>query len=92
MAPITKLEHTINKLVTTLEKYGIAYSPTDGEFNNVVFSKDGVTLKIYYDLFYRVNGQSVYRTNDDKTASFTDEMFYDWLKMVILIKFNINTV
>jgi len=89
----------IDTLINTLKtKYKIAYSE---DKDNVCFTKGDQIHKIAKQQFYRVSGQCVYayETGDVyKKAKlvgvreFTDDLFYNKIKMYILFAFKIETV
>ena len=89
----------IESLITVLKtKYGIEHTE---EKDNVCFKKGDQEYRIAKQLFYRVSGQCVYayETGDIyKKAKlvgvkeFTDDLFYNKMKMFILFAFKIETV
>lgn len=65
------------------------------KLDNVVFEKDGIKVKIYNDLFYRVSGiVNVYKDGEKNTIEVirvTDEMFYKMQKDLITYLFKIRS-
>lgn len=57
---IKSIKSSVDKLVSDLNKQGIQFEPTDGELENVVFTKGDETYKMAYQCFYRLSGMCVY--------------------------------
>lgn len=82
----------VKRLVLSLMKYDIVYKEKDGNLDNVVFSRGSKTFKCAYEMFFRYSGRCVYKGADNETKPLTDDMFYDWLKMFILVKLGIDKI
>lgn len=78
----------INGFVESLSKQGIKFSSTDGELDNVIFSKDNKTTKMAHEMFYRKSGRCCYlaqdKSNYAQVKPITDVMFYEWIKDMVL--------
>jgi len=92
-------EDQLNKealaLIERLEKKGIIFY-IENEFNNVVFKKDDIIYKIYFDLFVRTSGQCRFFKSEfqkgkkDKSFKYVDlndKTFYEFQEILILQKF-----
>jgi len=56
--------------------------------DNVVFEKEGVIIKIYKDLFFRVTGLShLFDEVSQKPVRVSDDEFYEMLKHIIRYKY-----
>ena len=89
---IVEKQPAVNRLVLFLKKYNIIYVDSDGELENVIFSKENKTFKCAYESFFRYSGRCVYKTIDDEVKFMTDDMYYDWFKMFILFKLGVEKV
>ncbi len=77
---INKMRPAVDKLVSRLEKKGIKFKHSDGEFENVLFSSGDFELKMSHHSFYRYSGIAVLcygneDTNTSKTVDVTDDMY-----------------
>jgi len=75
---IQQMTPHVNKLVVELAKQDITFSPTDGELENVIFSQDGVEMKIAHHCFYRFSGMCVVQKTikkETKYVSLSDDEF-----------------
>lgn len=85
-----KLKSEINKFINEMNKFGVSFSPTDGEFDNIVLSKEGFKdVKIYHEIFYRVSGPCVVYIVKEKNQidiePMTDAEFYIRMKYLVLM-------
>lgn len=76
---IKKMTPYVEKLVVYLNSKGILFSPSDGELENIVLTKDDKVVKIAYNCFYRFSGISKVYTHTAKNqvvmSDMTDDMF-----------------
>ena len=89
---IEKMKVPVAKLIEQLKKDGIGFTSTDGELDNVIFTKKDKVVKMSHHSFYRFSGIcSVYRDdpkNKEMTISVpvTDEMYLSvFIKPIIEI-------
>lgn len=95
-------QQAIYKLINDIKKYNIEFSRTDGEFNNVVFTRNGEEHKIAYRMFFRQSGRSARtelipskvkaKQNFIKVVQIDDNEFYNWFKMLLLVLFKIEKI
>ena len=100
---MTTLEsHAVKKLISDLASEGFSFHEDFEEINeyrfgkffcrrrlgNVVFEKEGIVLKIYNDLFFRVTGLShTFDENLQKPVSVSDDEFYQMQKQIIKYRY-----
>lgn len=77
---IAKMQPAAKKLLSVLEKKGIHFHQTDGELENVMFTKNDKELKMSHHSFYRYSGIAVLcygnnDTNTSETVEVTDDMY-----------------
>ncbi len=87
-AHIKKMQSHVNKLTTHFKNKGIDFTPTDGEFDNVIFKSKNKEVKISHHSFYRFSGICVIyvKTGDQsfQISEITDEMFLNnYMKPII---------
>ncbi len=86
---IKKMKPYADKLVQHFEKDGWTFAPTDGELNNVVFSKGDKQVKISHHSFYRFSGlaqivSSSGNSNEAQATVVTDEMWFNnYMKPIV---------
>lgn len=85
---IAKMKPSADKLVSLFEKKGISFSPTDGEFENVVFTSKDKTIKISHHSFYRFSGIAcIYKEKGEnyiEAIDVTNDMFMNnFMKPII---------
>lgn len=101
---MTTLESTsVKKLISDLASEGFSFHEDYDEINeyrfgklfrrrkleNVVFEKEGVILKIYNHLFFRVTGLShTFDENLQKPVTVSDEEFYQMQKHIIKYRYD----
>ena len=101
---MTTLESTsVKKLISDLASEGFSFHEDYDEINeyrfgklfrrrklgNVVFEKEGVILKIYKDLFFRVTGLShTFDENLQKPVAVSDDEFYQMQKHIIKYRYD----
>ena len=100
---MTTLESTsVKKLISDLASEGYSFHEDYDEINeyrfgklfkkrrleNVVFEKEGVILKIYNDLFFRVTGLShTFDESLQKPVTVSDDDFYQMQKHIIKYRY-----
>ena len=82
------MKPAVDKLASHFKSKGVEFSPTDGDFENVVFSSKDKTTKISHHSFYRYSGIAcVYKEkgeNQIEAIEVTDEMFLNnFMKPII---------
>lgn len=92
---IAKQQSIVEKFLTVIAKQGVKFLPTDGELENVVFIRNGVTFKMSHHSFYRFSGiKCVYRekaNNEIETVDITDEMYLnEYIKRSIDVNLGIK--
>ncbi len=96
---MTDLQSTsVKKLISDLASEGFSFHEDYEEINeyrfgklyrrrnleNVVFEKEGVAIKIYNDLFFRITGLSyTYDEILQKPSKVTDDEFYEMQRLLI---------
>ncbi len=74
-----KQKKSVDRLVSYFKNKGVDFSPTDGEFNNVVFTSKDKEVKMSHHSFYRYSGIAcAYKDkgeNKVEAVEITDEMF-----------------
>ena len=93
---------SVKKLISDLASEGFSFHEDYDEINeyrfgklftrrklgNVVFEKDGIILRIYNDLFFRVTGLShTFDENLQKPVRVSDDEFYQMQKHVIKYRY-----
>jgi len=100
---MTTLENSsVKKLISDLATEGFSFHEDYDEINeyrfgklfarrklrNVVFEKEGIILKIYNDLFFRVTGLShTFDENQQKPVVVTNDEFYQMQKQIIKYRY-----
>jgi Mn-dependent DtxR family transcriptional regulator len=99
---ITTESASVKKMISDLSSEGFLFHEDYDEINeyrfgklhgrrrldNVVFEKEGVILKIYKDLFFRVTGLShLFDEVSQKPVRVSDEEFYEMLKHIIRYRY-----
>lgn len=73
------MQKAVDKFVAHFKSKGVEFSPTDSDFENVVFTSKDKVVKISHHSFYRYSGIAfVYKEkneNEIETIPVTDEMF-----------------
>lgn len=88
-----KMKSSVDNLISHFKGKGITFSPTDGKFENVVFTLKNKEIKISHHSFYRYSGIAcVYKDGKEKNTTesveVTDDMFMDkFMKPVIELRF-----
>lgn len=84
------MQPNINKLLAYLKNKNIAFSPTDGEFENVVLSSPEKSIKISHHSFYRYSGIACIcidkGENKSEAIDVTDEMFVNMILKPVIDK------
>jgi hypothetical protein len=94
---IEKMKPYANKLVSHFQKNGIEFSPTDGEFENVIFTSKDKEVKISHHSFYRFSGiASIHKDiggTQIEVIEVTNEMFMNnYMKPIVEILFGNTSV
>ena len=81
-AHIAMMKKPADKLVQYFQNKGVAFSPMDGDIENVVFIKEDKKVKISHHSFYRFSGIACVYEHDDKSNTVkiikvTDSMFME---------------
>lgn len=99
----TRESISVKKLISDLASEGFSFHEDYDEINeyrfgklyrrrkleNVVFEKEGVILKIYNDLFFRVTGLShTFDENLQKPVTVSDDEFYQMQKHIIKYRYD----
>lgn len=97
MEEFNKLEHqkkmkmAVDKFVSYFQHKGVEFSPTDGDFENVIFTSKDKVVKLSHHSFYRYSGIAcVYKEkglNEIEAIPVTDEMFLNNFMKPILETF-----
>jgi len=93
---------SVKKMISDLSSEGFLFHEDFDEINeyrlgklhkirrldNVVFEKEGVIIKIYKDLFFRVTGLShLFDEVSQKPVRVSDDEFYEMLKHIIRYRY-----
>jgi len=85
---IKEMTPYVEKLVESLSKQGITFSPTDEHLENVIFKNDKKEIKIAHHCFYRFSGMCKIKKDGEKNTiiliDVTDDMFINqYMKSMI---------
>jgi hypothetical protein len=89
------MQPAVKKLLAYLKSKEIEFTPTDGKFNNVIFTSKDKEIKISHHSFYRFSGIAcVYKEKGDhliEAIEVTDEMFINnFMTPIIKLHFNLK--
>lgn len=78
----------LDKLIISLNKQKIVFSPTDGDLNNIILKRGDQELKIHHKMFYRKSGIcAIHKEKEQNMIEVVfvdDEMFYgSYMKSII---------
>ena len=93
MTPTTLHNEFVKRLISDLYKEDIHFS-LDGDFGNVIFTKDGEDYKMCNWFFFHEGGMTKILTSKNKKEAYwvdvTELMFYDLIKKIVFNHFKIN--
>jgi len=85
---ITKVKPLVDKLVAYMQSNGVAFTPTDGDFENVIFKSKDKEVKMSHHSFYGFSRMGAVRKDVGESqfefVPVTDEMFIGGVMKAIL--------